>query len=109
MKGVAAAYGVTAAIVVALLALIAVPGENSSAGVPVLSSTSTSVMDSQSVSDVDSDGLGDGEDPCPGDARNVCFGEVAVDGLTGQPIRINAGPHPSASCAGTLLDCNGEQ
>ncbi len=57
--------------------------------------------------DVDNDGLEGGIDPCPTDPRNRCAGVVAVDGTTGNEIRVNANAS-SAECAGDKTDCNGE-
>ena len=50
------------------------------------------------------------DDPCPDDPRNSCFGPVAVDGTTGNAIRLNAYSKASspAECAGTKVDCNGD-
>jgi hypothetical protein len=61
----------------------------------------------QAPPDTDNDGLADVVDPCDSDARNLCVGEVAVDGTTGLPIRLNA--HLStAECSGAKTDCNGD-
>jgi glucose/arabinose dehydrogenase len=60
----------------------------------------------QAIADGDSDGLGDPSDPCVSDPRNRCFGPVAVDGITGSEIRLNAGS--GGTCAGTRQDCNGD-
>ncbi|TFH21478.1 MAG: hypothetical protein E4H03_10580, partial [Myxococcales bacterium] len=55
------------------------------------------------VTDVDNDGLFN-SDPCPTDALNACFGPVAVDGTTGNDIRLNSGP----ACTTAFTDCRGE-
>jgi hypothetical protein len=60
------------------------------------------------IADADHDGIADGDDPCPADARNLCFGSVAVDGTTGNDIRLNAIVSGTASCAGARTDCNGD-
>ena len=57
--------------------------------------------------DPDNDGLGGSTDPCPNDPRNQCAGMVAVDGATGNEIRVNANVS-SAECAGDKTDCNGD-
>jgi hypothetical protein len=63
------------------------------------------------VADADGDGLVDSadvgcgtQDPCPADPLNACFGDVAVDALTAQDIRINTGP----TCGVAFTDCRGE-
>ena len=40
--------------------------------------------------DLDNDGLVGAADPCPNEPRNLCAGNVAIDGSTGLPIRMNA-------------------
>ena len=57
--------------------------------------------------DADLDGLLDAVDPCPSEARNLCFGPVAVDGFTGNAIRLNASASSAGECSGTKTDCNG--
>jgi len=57
--------------------------------------------------DSDNDGMDDGFDPCPDDPRNRCFGAVALDRVTGLPIRINANVS-TLECAGTKIDCAGD-
>jgi hypothetical protein len=56
--------------------------------------------------DRDNDGIGDTNDPCLDDPRNLCAGTVAVDGTTGNAIRLNAGV-ADAACAGVKVDCAG--
>ena len=56
--------------------------------------------------DADNDGIPDAADPCPGDARNLCAGSVAIDTVTGLPIRLNANVS-TAECSGPKLDCTG--
>jgi len=58
--------------------------------------------------DVDNDGIDLPLDPCPADPRNLCFGPVAIDGASGDPIRINALVSTTAECAGLKIDCNGD-
>jgi hypothetical protein len=58
--------------------------------------------------DSDLDGLLDSDDPCPDDTRNACFGVVAVDGLSGNPIRLKAAPASTLPCANPQVDCNGD-
>ncbi len=57
--------------------------------------------------DPDNDGLSDGDDPCPFDARNLCYGVPAIDGDSGNAIRINTNVS-SNECSGTKTMCNGE-
>ena len=61
-------------------------------------------------SDSDNDGLGDASDlscspdPCPADPLNACAGSVAMDGVSGKEIRVNAGP----TCSVDFSDCRGK-
>jgi polyisoprenoid-binding protein YceI len=116
MRGVAAAYALSAATIAAVVSVIALSPAERSVAVVVRAAGTTSATVSGSGApgadtgdDADNDGLRGAGDPCPQDARNACFGEPAVDAITGNPIRINAGAHPSLACARTWLDCNGEQ
>jgi hypothetical protein len=57
--------------------------------------------------DLDNDGLSNADDPCPTAARNLCVGPVAIDGTTGDDIRLNAGV-PGPMACGAKVDCNGD-
>lgn len=57
--------------------------------------------------DTDNDGLAGTADLCPTDARNRCAGSIAIDTVTGLPIRLNANSSGS-ECAGAKLDCAGD-
>lgn len=71
-----------------------------------VTSTSATTTITLPAGDEDNDGIGDGDDPCLADPRNLCAGTVAVDGATGNAIRLNAGV-VDAACAGVKVDCNG--
>jgi hypothetical protein len=112
MKRLLAGCSVTAVFGIVALALLGFSPAARSATSPsaTAETTSTTVATaSATAGDSDGDGIIDGDDPCPGDARNACFGTVAIDESTGNPIRINTGPHSSLACARTQLDCNGDQ
>jgi hypothetical protein len=64
------------------------------------------IASSARAQDTDNDGLSGTADPCPSDARNRCAGSVAIDTLTGLPIRLNANVSTN-SCSGPKVDCTG--
>lgn len=78
----------------------------SSTSISVTSTTNTTTTITLPSGDEDNDGIGDETDPCLADARNLCAGTVAVDGTTGNAIRINAGVI-GAVCSGVKIDCTG--
>jgi len=57
--------------------------------------------------DTDNDGIAGTADPCPTDARNRCAGSIAIDTVTGLPVRVNANASGS-ECAGAKIDCAGD-
>jgi len=71
------------------------------------SALTIAVVDPVFAQDGDNDGLADTTDPCPAQPRNQCAGAVAVDSVTGLPIRLNANVS-SAECSGVKIDCAGQ-
>jgi len=69
--------------------------------------TSLIVAAPAQAQDADNDGLAGTADPCPDDARNRCAGSIAIDTVTGLPIRINANTS-GTECSGAKLDCAGD-
>jgi hypothetical protein len=72
------------------------------------STSTTNTLPPPPEGDPDNDGLFDTDDPCPLDVRNRCFGPLAVDTLTGVPLRINADSSGAHECAGIRTDCAGD-
>ena len=71
------------------------------------STTTTTTTTTLPGNDTDNDGLPNVDDPCPTEPRNLCVGAVAVDGVTGDDIRLNAGVSGAMAC-GAKVDCNGD-
>jgi len=79
-----------------------------SATTTTTSTSTTNSLPPAPEGDPDNDGLFGEDDPCPFDVRNRCVGPIAVDTVTGVPIRMNADASGHHECAGQRVDCAGD-